>query len=141
MINAAITLLRKKGLKPTQQRLAIYQALMTSRDHPHAQKIYRKVRKKHVTISLNTVYNTLEAFKRAGLIGSVKVLHDESARYDPTVDPHNHIVCMKCKKVTDLFEKKLLRIPTPSEIGGEFKIMGYRVEFFGYCRVCAGASP
>ena len=50
------------GLKGTHQRIAIYDALLSLENHPTAEKIYNSIKKKYPTISLGTVYKTLETF-------------------------------------------------------------------------------
>ena len=65
---SAIETLRKKGYKATPQRIAICQFALNSRDHPTAQQVYDQVKKIHPTVSLATVYKTLEVLKSLDLI-------------------------------------------------------------------------
>jgi Fe2+ or Zn2+ uptake regulation protein len=55
------------GLRCTRQRVAVYQALVTSGEHPTADQIYQALQTRDAAISLATVYNTLEALCSAGL--------------------------------------------------------------------------
>ena len=55
--------LRKKGLKITPQRLAIFKTLKDDKSHPCAEEIYLKVREDYPTISLATVYQTLDTLE------------------------------------------------------------------------------
>ena len=52
--------LRQKGVTLTPQRMAIAEYLSNSKNHPTADEIHRVIRKKYPTMSLATVYSTLE---------------------------------------------------------------------------------
>lgn len=74
--------------------------------HPTAEKIFEKVQKGNPSISLGTVYKTLETLIAAGLIN--KVHTDEgNMRYDANVDYHNHIYCTNTKEIFDYHNDEL----------------------------------
>jgi Fur family peroxide stress response transcriptional regulator len=129
-----IATLREHGLQVTYPRLAIYQSLFNTKEHPSAETIYQQVRKRFPMISLGTVYKTLERFHDVGLIQKVSPM-TEVARYDAIVDPHHHLVCLKCQMIQDVkdssFEKKI-SIPE----GNGFQIVRQQVLFQGYCPDC-----
>ena len=98
-----IATLRDHGLQVTYQRLAIYQALYFTKEHPSAEVIYQQVKKRFPMISLGTVYKTLEKFYEVGLIQKVSPI-TEVARYDALTDPHHHMVCLECQSIQDADE-------------------------------------
>lgn len=85
----------------TSQRLSIIEALLNSTAHQRAEEVFGQVRDLHPHISLATVHRTLETLCRIGEAGKVTVLHD-SARYDATLTPHQHVVCVRCRRIRDL---------------------------------------
>ena len=95
-----IATLRDHGLQVTYQRLAIYQALYFTKEHPSAEVIYQQVKKRFPMISLGTVYKTLEKFYEVGLIQKVNPI-TEVARYDAITGPHHHMVCLQCQSIQD----------------------------------------
>lgn len=125
---------RKKGLKVTHQRLAIYRAIAGSTDHPSADMVYREIRKQHPTVSLATVYKTLETFQRIGLVCPVGPFH-ENARYEANLAHHHHLICIKCKRIMDLHEPFLSTIPLPDQLK-EHHVLGHTVWVRGVCRDC-----
>jgi len=133
-----IATLREHGLQVTYQRLAIYQALYNTREHPSAEAIYQQVRKRFPMISLGTVYKTLERFHEVGLIQKVSPL-TEVARYDATVEPHHHLVCLKCQMIKDIenssVDKKITLYPSNG-----FQVVRHQVLFQGYCPACRGTD-
>ncbi len=60
-------LFARHGLRCTRQRDELYRALAMSKSHPTAEELYEQVKTLSPSLSLATVYNTLEAFCRVGL--------------------------------------------------------------------------
>jgi Fur family transcriptional regulator, peroxide stress response regulator len=126
--------LRVHGLQVTHQRLAVYQALYYTGEHPSAETVYQLVRKRFPMISLGTVYKTLERFDDVGLIRKVCPL-TEVARYDAKTSPHVHMVCLKCQSIQDADEPLMeLKLIQPDKNG--FKVMSQQVLLQGYCAHC-----
>lgn len=129
---------RKAGLKATPQRIAVYRSLLESDAHPGPEVVYRSVQKVLPTISLATVYKTLDALCAAGLIQQVSVMSD-TKRYDANLDPHHHLICRNCDRVEDYAAPALeSNIPLPEGMG--FSTQQVHVQFFGVCDNCRGAD-
>lgn len=77
------------GLRMTPQRQEVYRVLMGRRDHPTANEVHSRVKKRLPNISLATVYNCLETLVDHGLIRQVN-FERESSRYCPNVKEHGH---------------------------------------------------
>lgn len=131
---AYIKRFQEKGLKLTNQRIAVYEALASTDTHPTADSIYQEVKEKYPMISLNTVYNTLEALKEIGEISQLNT--DVSARFDANMAPHHHLVCLHCRKIEDFVDPELDQIPLKVPGRRDFKILFHKVEFHGYCKKC-----
>ena len=56
------------GIRPSVQRLAIFEYVRKSRQHPTAEVVYEALRDQLGSLSLTTVYNTLKLFVDAGLV-------------------------------------------------------------------------
>ena len=80
---------RKAGLKITPQRLAVYQILVQSKDHPSAEVLYRKIREQMPNISLDTVNRTLLTLANIGVAFTVEGSGDVR-RYDGNMENHQH---------------------------------------------------
>jgi len=68
---SAIEALRSEGYKATTQRIAICRIALNSRTHPSAQQVYEEVKKIHPTVSLATVYKTLEVLRDIDLVQEI----------------------------------------------------------------------
>jgi len=135
---------RAHGLSVTHQRLAIFEALASSREHPSAEQLHKAVQRRIPTLSLATVYKNLEALKAIGAVVDVNPLH-EQARYESALPgtgaghPHHHLVCTSCKKVRDLHDSDLDRLRVRDAQG--FDVRAVRVQAEGLCPDCQGRRP
>ena len=98
--------LSRAGLKATQQRLVIYQCLMASENHPTAEEIFEQVRPANPSISLGTVYKTLETLVESQLAQKVPV-SENKMRYDARMESHHHIYCTNTGEIIDFQDKEL----------------------------------
>ena len=97
------------GLKVTHQRLVIYEALKEGKKHPTAEVIFEKIRKTNPSISLGTIYKTLEIFVEKELICRVNT-SEGNMRYDVLIDNHDHIYCTNTKEIIDFKDEELNHI-------------------------------
>ncbi len=89
-------------LKATQQRIVLYDALLHLHNHPTAEMLYEYVKTENPSISLATVYKTLDTFVSAGL--AAKVMSDNgTARFDGYMDHHSHLYCTNTEEIVDFY--------------------------------------
>ncbi len=128
--------IHEKGFRFTEQRRAVYDALMGKRDHPTAVEVFMRVKSKVPSISLATVYNCLETLTGCGLVKTVN--HDrESARYCPNLDEHAHLFCEDCGGVTDIPLRAKRRAHDIWELPENVTISHHEISFRGLCPKCA----
>jgi len=125
---------RARGLKVTPQRQAIFRVLHGEQTHPTAESVYEAVSRSMPTISLRTVYQTLNDLASMGEVQNLE-LGTGSARFDPNVDAHHHLVCERCGRVVDVYaDASRVTVPTPQRHG--FTISSTEVVFRGTCPDC-----
>lgn len=121
------------GLKATQQRIAVLDALMKLRNHPTAEELYQYLRKSYPTISLATIYNTLDSFAKNGLVRVVRMSND-CARYDAILQKHFHLYSQDTNEIADYFDENLEKIVTEyinnNKIDG-FEVKEVQIQFIG----------
>lgn len=128
-----------RGLRMTDQRRAVYDALMIQRDHPTAVEVFMRVKTKMPTISLATVYNCLETLTDCGLVKAVN--HDrEPSRYCPNLAEHAHLFCEGCGGVMDIPLRSRRRPHDIWELPENVAILQHEVSFRGLCPKCATAD-
>lgn len=125
---------RKARMNVTPQRLAIYEALVRSEEHPTPEELFRVVHKKMPSTSLATIYKTLEALVKLGLVREVAQT-GASKRFDGNVESHHHYVCTRCKRIVD-FEDPRFDALAPSKKPRGFKSRSVSVQVLGECERC-----
>ena len=128
--------LRQAGAKLTHQRLEVFRELAKSLDHPDAEAIYRAVRKRVPTISLDTVYRTLWLLLDLGLITTLGPSR-ERTRFDANLQSHHHFVCTVCGMTLDFYSKKLDSLKVPVSVKSFGQVRRTNVEVRGLCFACA----
>jgi Fe2+ or Zn2+ uptake regulation protein len=129
-------LLSGKGIKPTFQRLKILEYMRKNmKNHPTVEMIHEELLKDIPTISLTTVYNTLNTLLEKGLVDGITITGTET-RYDLDVSPHHHFLCKECGKIIDI------DIQCPFAVGKKKVVGGNKIEevhgyFKGICKDCA----
>lgn len=109
-----IQVLSSHGVRPTQQRIAVYQYLMTHPIHPSADTIYRALVEKYPVFSRTTIYNSLNILVQAGLVRPINIRSDEQ-RFDATTADHGHFLCIKCGEIYDFdVDSRVLNSLCPS---------------------------
>lgn len=127
--------LRTAGLKVTGPRLAILDAVERNRNHPSAEEIYHGLSQEHPSLSLSTVYGTLGAFVRAGLVRKLSEV-DGRLRVDGTTMAHDHAICRSCGKIFDIERGVVSNAARPSQLPGGLAVLQVRVEYDVICRAC-----
>jgi Fe2+ or Zn2+ uptake regulation protein len=92
--------LRDAGIKPSIQRLKIFDFIIKSMDHPTVDNIFNALSPEIPTLSKTTVYNTLKLFQTHGIVMVINI-EDNETRYDADLSFHGHFKCKSCGKVYD----------------------------------------
>lgn len=135
-------LLREKGLKVTNQRIGVLEALSGSDDsHLTAEEIYEAVRVKYPEIGLATVYRTIQLLLELQLIDRVN-LDDGCARYGmgaidaKTKHHHHHLICLSCGKIFSFDGDLMETLEEYVQTTRGFQVVDHKVKFYGYCKEC-----
>jgi len=130
-----IDLCRKKGLKVTPQRVAVYRELAGTSKHPSAEKLHRKIKEQFPGISLDTVNRTLLMLADIGAAFVVEGSGD-TRRFDAGMDNHQHFRCVRCHGITDFHHEPFDEIELPKSISNKFKVLRKTVYIEGVCDLC-----
>jgi Fur family peroxide stress response transcriptional regulator len=130
-----IRALRKKGYKATPQRIAISRLAVRNRDHPSAQKIYQEVKALFPTVSLATVYKTLQILSKLGLIQELS-FPEGQAKFDSYMRPHINLVCTRCGSIQDIDDRSAEEMVKRVAMATKFTATGQRIDIYGICEKC-----
>ena len=128
-------LFRAEGLRVTPQRQAIFRLLEGNDQHPTVEALHEAARVEMPTISLKTVYQTVNDLADMGQVGLLD-LGTGSARVDPNVEhSHHHLICAECGAVRDVTLDA--RPPVvPARFRRGFQVSAVEVNFRGVCDAC-----
>ncbi|CAB1129285.1 Fur family transcriptional regulator [Candidatus Hydrogenisulfobacillus filiaventi] len=127
--------LKAGGMRATPQRLAVLEAL-EGLSHPTAEEVFQAVTRQYPTISLATVYNTLAQLEERGLVRTVNAAG--LRRFDLRTEPHFHLSCVRCHRLTDVEGPVGGAPPAPPAPGwiiDRWELIGY-----GLCPRCQAAE-
>ncbi len=128
--------LRSSGFRLTHQRLEVVREVASTDAHPDADWVFRRVRERVPTISLDTVYRTLGTLADLGLVNRVAGVSG-AARYDANTTQHHHFVCTQCGLIRDIVSNELDGVSVPAPAAELGQVDGVDVRFRGTCRQCA----
>jgi Fur family peroxide stress response transcriptional regulator len=137
MMKHILERLKEKRVTLTPQRMAIAEFLSKSKDHPTADQIHKVIQAKYPTMSVATVYSTLELLKELGEIQELSIRKRGKACFDPNPDIHHHLLCRKCGKILGIeFD-----YPRTCPIIARDTINGCKIEevqayLYGICSKC-----
>lgn len=124
----------------TSQRKLILEELAHCKEHPPADYIYSRVRKKLPNISLGTVYRNLELMAKSGMIMKIET-PDGQKRFDYNTESHPHFRCEGCGKIEDI--PLTLQAPLPDAESSWVRsrvIRSAALYYQGLCADCAAAG-
>jgi Fe2+ or Zn2+ uptake regulation protein len=124
------------GLRATNQRALILEIIRQGQGHLDADEIYRLARRKQPRLSLSTVYRTVQALKKLGLI---EELHFDEDHHHYEVKPsaeHHHLVCLGCGKVIEFHNPLSRYVKRNVAEAKDFEIVDTEIRVTGYCSRC-----
>ena len=129
--------LREEGLKVTPQRIAIVRYLEDNNRHPCIEQIHRDVSRSFPTLSLATVYNTMDTLEKIREVRPITI-NAERKYYEPSSVPHHHVLCGECGKVHDVHADFMGMLQIPKELADRFHIHEADILLKGICSGCRG---
>jgi Fur family ferric uptake transcriptional regulator len=118
------------GLKMTGQRKVILQVLGTAEDHPSVETVYERSKKIDSTISIATVYRTLNLLDEMNLVIR-HAFHNGSSRYELNWDHHHHLVDLDSGEVIEFQNEELEKLKEKIARDLGYDLVDHRLELYG----------
>jgi Fur family peroxide stress response transcriptional regulator len=130
-----ISTLKERNYRLTPQRVELVRLIAASVGHPSAAQLYASIKRQFPTMSQATVYKTLRLLKEMNQVLEIDLPDDR--HYDGNrPEPHPHLICMQCNKITDgEIEIDLPSIRKIEESTG-YQIIRPQISFYGLCPDC-----
>ena len=122
--------LRDAGIRVTRQRAALLRVLAASQDHPDAAELHRRAAAAGISVSLATVYRTLNGLQAQGVIEKLE-FQDQPARWEAAdLRHHHHMIDVETGAVTEFTSDRIERLQ--AEIAAEmgYDIVHHRLELY-----------
>ena len=121
VFNQYIYKLRSAGLRPTKQRLIISKFLFGQKETFHftINQLSKFIKKKlNKTVSLATIYNTVNAFKKKGYLKEIP-LEGNKTYFDTNTSSHHHFYDEDTEKLIDIDNKEIYVNKVPTSPSGK----------------------
>jgi len=135
-----ISTLQSSGMRLTPQRIAICKLLCETNDHPTSSMIYEQIRAQYPSLSLMTVYNTLDRLVNLGLVNSLGNAGDDNSHYDGNTSSHINLACISCHKIVDVDSPQISNLDNEVSGTSGYKLIGVRMMYYGLCPDCQKSS-
>ena len=120
-----------KGVRLTDQRKIIAEAMSASNDHPDVDELHKRVNKIDKKISIATVYRTVKLFEESGIVEK----HDfkgGKARYEESPEEHHdHLIDINSGEIIEFVDKEIeiLQNKVAKKLG--YKLVDHKLELYG----------
>jgi Fur family peroxide stress response transcriptional regulator len=130
------SILRLSGYRLTPQRIELLRLIVNSDDHPNAARLFEQVKVKFPTMSLATVYKTLDLLRELDEVVEIS-LHNDNHFEANRPYPHPHLICTSCNKIVDgEIGTQLPALVDEMEHISGFKILRQQLVLYGLCPDC-----
>jgi Fe2+ or Zn2+ uptake regulation protein len=127
--------LRGQGARLTAARRALVDALLDADSHVTADDLAESVHARHPEVHRSTIYRTLDALERAGVVDHVHLGHGRAV-YHLSDDTHQHLVCESCGHVIEVPDTLFNGLARRLDKDYGFTIRPHHFAVLGRCRAC-----
>lgn len=130
-------MLAEKGIRATQQRISVLEALTASEVPLTAEQLFVSLHDNGGDLSLSTVYRILDNFCEHGLVSRSGLMDGGKAMFEMVAGVHRHnLICIKCHRIFPLADCPLKEYEASIAASTGFRISGHKLEVYGVCPKC-----
>jgi Fur family peroxide stress response transcriptional regulator len=130
-----ITALKEHDFRLTPQRVELVRLIASSEGHPSAAQLYERIKRQFPTMSQATVYKTLATLKDLGQV--LEIVLGADNHYDGNrLEPHTHLICVKCNKIIDGDSCLDQELVNQIEVESGFTVLRSQIAIYGLCPDC-----
>ena len=131
--------IRARGERITTPRRAVVELLASTHEHLTVDDIAGRLHVVHPSIAPSTVYRTLEALQEWGMVE--KIHRSQGATFFHLAQPHQHLVCDVCGKVSDIPASELDDLVARLRERYGFDLQPSRFALLGACTAHSNPNP
>lgn len=139
-LDRLVAVLRQRGGRVTSARRAVIGALVATEAHVTADDLAAQVQAAQPDVHLSTVYRTLDALERLGIVDHTHLGHGRAV-YHLTDEPHQHLVCESCGAVVEVPDDTFADLAAQLWAGYGFTLRPSHFAVLGRCAACGAGGP
>ena len=122
------------GLRLTAPRRVVAEVLEAADDHPDVETIHARAAERDATISLATVYRTVNLFEESGILER-REFGDGRARWeDADREHHDHLIDVQTGEVIEFVDPEIEALQERIAARLGYELRGHRLELFAVRR-------
>lgn len=118
------------GLKMTGPRKTILKVLGESMDHPSVEVVYERAKAVDASISIATVYRTLNMLDELDLVTRHE-FNESFSRYETNTEHHHHLIDMESGEVIEFQNAELEELKERIALELGYDLIDHRLELYG----------
>ncbi len=122
---------KERGVRLTDQRKLIAQAMSNSQDHPDVDELHRRVSKIDSKISIATVYRTVKLFEEAGIVSKHDFKGNKSRYEQAPEEHHDHLIDINTGEITEFVNEDIEKLQKQVAEKLGYKLVDHRLELYG----------
>lgn len=134
-VDRILALLRRQGGRVTSARRGVISALVDAKGHVTADDLATQVQVTYPDVHLSTVYRTLDALERLGVVDHTHLGHGRAV-YHLADEVHQHLVCEVCGTVIEVPDTTFAELGTDLLAEYGFRIRPSHFAVLGRCAQC-----
>ena len=124
----------ERGLRMTGQRRVIAEVLEEAHDHPDVEELHRRAAERDASISIATVYRTMNLFEEAGIVERREFKGARSRWEDAAADHHDHLIDLATGEVIEFVDPEIEKLQEAIARRLGYELRDHRLELYGVKR-------
>jgi Fur family transcriptional regulator, ferric uptake regulator len=136
-LDQVVGYLRARGLRQTEARRKILEAVFGTHDHFTADGLLEKMRRAGERVSRASVYRTLALLVEGGFV-ETREFQRGQLMYEAMLDQqhHDHLICNLCDRIVEFENDEIERLQEQVATAHGFEIQHHSLRIYGRCSQC-----
>lgn len=132
--------MERAGCRLTEPRRDVATLIADQPGHFAAADLVSTARQRGLGIGRATIFRTLDLFAGLGLVARLDLPTGDHAYVACEPVHHHHVICSRCGRTEDIDDAGLRRVVQDVARRTGYAIEEHRLELFGTCPACSGAT-
>ena len=121
----------ERGLRMTGQRRVIAEVLEEADDHPDVEELHARAAERDASISIATVYRTVNLFEEAGIVERLQFKGERARWEDASAEHHDHLIDLTTGEVIEFVDEEIEKLQEAIARRLGYELKDHRLELYG----------